>query len=220
MRNTNQTLLPKKSLTYKTYRMKSKFGFISILLVLLAIFPTNAQIAVKTNLLYDATLTPNIGAEIGVGPRSTVSLVYGLNPWTFDSNSGKRKSMHWVLMPEYRWWLCSKFDGHFFGVHAMGGQFNMSNLNIPFPGAFFGGDNIAKGLRDKRYQGWYIGGGVTYGYQWILNKHWNLEAEIGAGYNYINYKKFNCTECGGKIGEGHTNYVGLTKLGLSFIYLF
>lgn len=200
--------------------MRLSFPIISIFLLLCSALPAAGQVAVKTNLLYDAATTPNLGAEIGIGSRSTFSLVYGLNPWTFNSGSNQRKSRHWVLMPEYRYWLCSKFDGHFFGIHAMGGQFSMANLNIPFPGAFFSGDNITKGLRDNRYQGWYAGAGVTYGYQWVLSRHWNIEAEVGAGYNYVNYKKFKCAECGAKVGEGHTNYVGITKLGLSFIYLF
>lgn len=180
----------------------------------------SAQLAVKTNVLYDATLTPNIGIEVGVGPRSTFSVVYGLHPWSFKSDETIRKAKHWVLMPEYRWWLCSKFDGHFLGVHAMGGQFNASHVNLPIPGVFFGGENIAKGVRDKRYEAYYAGGGFTYGYQWVLSKNWNFEAEIGIGYNYVHYKKFDCDECGRKIGEGNTNYVGITKLGLSFIYLF
>lgn len=188
--------------------------------LLSASVPASAQVAVKNNLLYDATTTPNLGVEIGVGQRSTFSLVYGLNLWKFHSDSGDRKIRHWVVMPEYRWWLCSKFDGHFIGVHAMGGQFNAANMNLPFPGAFFGGENIGKGLRDHRHQGWYAGAGVTYGYQWILSKHWNIEAEIGAGYDYVKYDKFMCNNCGRKVGEGHTNYIGLTKLGLSFIYLF
>lgn len=200
--------------------MKLKKYILLSFLMILPLAAKSQEFALKSNILYDATTTPNIGAELGVGPRSTVSLVYGLNPWSFNSDSGKRKTKHWVLMPEYRYWFCSKYSGHFVGIHAMGGQFNASNLNIPFPGAFFGGDNITKGLRDKRYQGWYAGAGVTYGYQWILSRHWNFEAEVGAGYNYVNYKKFNCSDCGGKVGEGKTNYLGITKLGLSFIYLF
>lgn len=202
-------------------RCSYPFYLLTLLTLLLAsALPAKSQVAIKSNLLYDALTTPNLGAEIGVGSRSTVNLVYGLNPWSFSSDSGKRRTRHWVVMPEYRWWTCSKFDGHFFGVHAMGGQFNGSNVNIPFPGAFFGGDNLGKGLRDKRYQGWYAGAGVTYGYQWVISKHWNFEAEIGAGYNYAKFKKFNCSECGAKVGDGHTNYVGLTKLGLSFLYIF
>lgn len=193
------------------------------LVFLTALFITQggrAQLAVKTNLLYDATTTPNLGAELGVGSRSTLSLVYGLNPWSFSGDNGKRMVKHWVLMPEYRWWLCSKFDGHFFGVHLMGGQFNASNVHLPIPGAFFGGENLTKGVRDSRYEGWYAGGGITYGYQWILSKHWNIEAEIGAGYDYVHYKKFKCDGCGGKEKEGRTNYLGVTKAGVSLIYLF
>ena len=91
-----------------------------------------AQVAVKTNLLYDATTSPNLGVEVGVAPKSTVQLVYGLNPWEFSSDRhGDRQAKHWVLMPEYRWWTCSRFNGHFVGVHALGGQFNAANVDIP-----------------------------------------------------------------------------------------
>lgn len=196
------------------------------LLILSIIFPFALQglaqeIAVKTNLAYDAMTTPNIGVEIGLPGRSTVNLVYGLNPWRFGSSeNGKRMAKHWVLQPEYRWWHCSKFNGSFVGVHALGGQFNAANINIPVPGAFFKGENLRKGVKDSRYEGHFLGAGVTYGYQWILNRHWNFEAEIGAGYIHAWYDKFNCDECGRKIGSGGTNYVGVTKLGLSILYIF
>lgn len=178
------------------------------------------QVSVKTNLLYDATTTPNLGLEVGVGAKSTVNLVYGLNAWTFDSSKGERKAKHWVVMPEYRWWTCSKFNGHFFGVHAMGGQFNAANISLPIPGFFFSGDNLASGVKDSRYQGYFAGAGFTYGYQWILSRHWNLEAEIGVGYNHVWYDKYRCGDCGGKLNSGHSNYAGITKLGLSIMYIF
>ena len=196
-------------------------GILLTFLVALCALQGTGQVAVKTNLLYDATTTPNLGMEIGVGRKNTIQLVYGLNPWTFNSEShGKRKAKHWLLMPEYRWWTCSKFNGHFLGVHLMGGQYNAANLDFPLPGAFFSGENLVKGVKDQRYQGWYAGAGFTYGYQWILSKHWNIEAEIGVGYNHVWYDRFNCDECGTKTGNGNTNYAGLTKLGLSFLYIF
>ncbi len=193
----------------------------ALLLCLCATYTQAQTVAVKTNLLTDMTLTPNIGAEASLGMRSSVNLVYGINPWSFDSDThGKRKAKFWVLMPEYRWWPCTVFNGHFFGVHAMGGQFNASNVSIPLPGGFFGGDNIRSGARHSRYQGGFAGAGLTYGYQWTLSRHWNLEAEIGVGYNYVWYDKYGCGECEGKIKSGHTNYAGITKLGLSFLYIF
>lgn len=57
--------------------------------------------SIKNNLLYDATLTPNIGAEIIVGQRSTFQLFYGLNPW--NGYHGQKRLQHWSLMPEYRY---------------------------------------------------------------------------------------------------------------------
>ena len=184
--------------------------------------PLAAQpVAIKTNLIGDAITSPNLGVEVGVGKKNTLQLFYTLNPWTFDSDShGQRKAKYWNVMPEFRWWTCSKFNGQFFGVHLNGGQFNASNVALPIPGAFFKGDNLTKEVKSHRYQGGYAGGGFTYGWQWILGRHWNLEAEIGVGYNYIWYDKYPCYECGAKIASGHTNYVGVTKLGLSLLYIF
>lgn len=182
------------------------------LLVLFVSFllPAGAQrVALKTNLLYDATATPNLGLELGVGRKSTVQMFYGLNPWKFSETKQMR---HWMLMPEYRWWTCQKFNGHFFGVHAMGGQFNAQGIKLPF--------GLLSGLKDHRYEGWFAGGGLTYGYQWILSRHWNFEASVGVGYDYIKYKKFECGTCGPQSADKHTHYFGPTKAVLSLVYLF
>ena len=55
-------------------------------------------VSMKNNLLYDATLTPNIGIEAAVGNRSSLQLFYGLNPW--NGYHGMKKLQHWSLMPE------------------------------------------------------------------------------------------------------------------------
>lgn len=44
------------------------------------------KLAVKTNLLYDATTTPNIGAELQTGRHTSLQVVYGLNPWKSVGN--------------------------------------------------------------------------------------------------------------------------------------
>lgn len=105
---------------------------------------------------------------------------------------------------------CRTFGGSFFGIHALGGQYNIRNVDLPFK-------TLPKQGKDGRhYEGWYIGGGVTYGYQWLLSKHWNLEAEIGVGYAYSPYKLYGtCKRC---LNKGHRNYVGPTKVGISLVY--
>lgn len=188
---------------------------------LLMSFCANAQVALKTNVLYDATTTPNLGIEVGVGGKSTINLVYGINPWKFKSESkGDRFAKHWVLMPEYRWWPCTRFNGHFIGVHAMAGEINAANVDLPLPGGFVSGINLRKEVRDARFQGLFAGVGVTYGYQWSLSRHWNIEAEIGAGYAHMWYDKYPCGKCGARMSKGGANYLGVTKLGLSLMYIF
>lgn len=195
--------------------------YLAIILLIAGALCANAQLAVKTNLLYDATTTPNLGAELRVGRQSTVNLVYGYNAWSFDSKlHGERKAKHWLVMPEWRHWLCVPYSGHFVGVHAFGGEMNAANVSLPIPGAFFGGDNITRQVRDHRYQGGFAGIGATYGYQWALSRHWNIEAEIGVGYGHVWYDRYTCGECGIKERAGQTNYAGITKLGLSIMYLF
>lgn len=191
--------------------VRNKKWWVSLLFALAAL-PLSVsaqQVAVKTNLLYDATTTPNIGLEVGAGRKNTVQLFYGFNPWKFSAD---KQARHWVLMPEYRRWLCQRFNGHFFGVHALGGEFNVSGIDLPF--------GILPELKDHRYEGWYAGGGVSYGYQWILSRHWNFEASIGVGYSYIKYKKFECGTCGALAKDSHTHYFGPTKAALSLIYAF
>lgn len=115
----------------------------------------NAQhAAVKTNLLYDATLTPNLGVELGLGRKSTMQVLYSLNLWKHPLNNDKMWK-HWQLLGEYRWWPCSKFNGHFIGVHAMGGEFDMQKVRFKLP--FY---NWPSDLRDKRYEGWNAGGAL------------------------------------------------------------
>ncbi|MCR4582616.1 MAG: DUF3575 domain-containing protein [Prevotella sp.] len=170
------------------------------------------QVALKTNLLYDAATTPNLGMEVGVGKKHSVQVFYGLNPWKFGSGDDQKYLKHWVINPEWRHWFCHRFNGSFVGIHALGGQFDALKIKTPF--------GWWKELEDHRFEGWFIGGGISYGYQWVMSKHWNFEAAIGVGAAYIKYDKFGCGTCGKKLGDGDKIYIGPTKLALSLMYLF
>jgi hypothetical protein len=74
----------------------------------------------------------------------TLEILGNYNPWTLGhkwvgiegnpllTEQREKKFKHWMIQPEVRWWLCEKFNGHFFGVHIHGGQFNVGALNLPF----------------------------------------------------------------------------------------
>lgn len=159
--------------------------------------------AVKTNALYWATTTPNLGFEVALSPKTTLDVSGNYNPWTFSDN---RKLKHWLVQPEVRYWLCDRFNGHFFGIHAHYAEFNVGGIKM-------------LGLKNRRYQGNLYGGGLSYGYHWILRKHWSMEAVIGVGYAHIEYDRYKCGKCGSKIKSGHKDYVGVTKVGINLIYV-
>lgn len=169
---------------------------------------TYPVLTVKSNLLYDATTTINIGAEFGLGKKTTLELPFNLNPWTFSDN---KKFKHWMLQPELRFWNCEVFNGFFWGIHAHGGQFNVGGIKLPL--------GVFHTLEDHRYEGYFYGAGLGVGYQWVLGNRWNLELGIGAGYTRFEYDKYKCKHCGEKLKEGGRNYIGPDRVALSLIYI-
>ena len=215
--------------------MKLRHWLIFILLLVSGSMGLKAQEAgIKTNLLGWATTNANIGVEVGVAHRSTISITGSLNPWDFSKDRHLRS---WTAMPEYRYWFCEKFSGHFLGIHALGGQYNAKNVNFPLkplivastvtPGADpadpasseKGWPDLAGDLNHGRHaEGWMVGGGITYGYQWMLGRHWNLEASIGVGYPYSEMKLYG--RCDRVIDRRKLHYVGPTHATVAFMYVF
>lgn len=166
----------------------------------------NAQdVAVKTNLLYDATATINAGVEFGLSPKWTLDLSGNYNAWPIND----RKWKHWLVQPEARYWFCDRFQGHFLGVHLHALGYNVGYIDF------------IKALENRRYQGYAYGGGIGYGYAWAISRALNLEFEIGVGYAYTEYDKYECDGCGQKLEEDvPKHYVGPTKAAINLVYVF
>ena len=82
--------------------MKNFTAFIVCLLAL-SIFPGGGQnVALKTNIIYDATTTVNAGVEFSFAPKWTMDISANYNGWDFSDN---RKWKHWLVQPEIRWWF-------------------------------------------------------------------------------------------------------------------
>ena len=171
------------------------------------------KLAVKTNLLYDATGTVNFGVEMAIAPRWTLDMPSNINDWKMYNG---RQWKHYLTQPEVRYWFCNRFAGHFLGIHAHYGRYNIGNIdnNIKFLGTNFGA------LKDNRFDGWLLGAGIGYGYAFVLNSHWNLELELGIGYAYLEYDKYNWKSNEKLEHLAHHNYFGITKLNVGISYLF
>ena len=197
--------------------MKVKKVLMAVVALVVSQSAVHAQhLAIKTNLLYDALLSPTIGIEVGLAPKWSFDASGTINFWTID----EKRWRQWMVQPEARYWFCQRNAGSFVGFHAIGGQYNFGNLSFLGKGTNFLGTDFGQ-LKDHRLQGWMVGAGVAYGYSWMLDERWNLEAEIGAGWIYTQYDRFACGGCGAKDQPNKThNYVGPTKAALNLIYNF
>ncbi len=161
------------------------------------------QTALKSNILYLGTTTPNAGVELGLGNHFTLEVWGAYNAWKFPN---KMKLNLYLAQPEFRFWPCQKFEGHFFGAHAHYGHFNIGQ--IPF----------ISGLKDYVLRGDLYGAGLSYGYHWALGERWGMEASIGVGYAHMAYTKFHCDECAEPVGYFTREYFGPTRAAFSIIY--
>lgn len=188
-----------------------KKAFTLLFFTALAATAVHAQrVVLKHNVLLDVVHSPNLSLELGLTPKQTLDIQVGFNPFTYNSTDNS-KFRHITVQPEWRYWTCERFNGLFFGIHAHAGRFNVSNMK--FPGGIF------HTLEKHRYEGWFVGAGVGLGYQLVLNRRWSLEAEVGAGYAYLDYDKYRCNTCGNLEASKTKDYFGLTKAGLSVVYV-
>ena len=148
--------------------------------------------ALKTNLVSDALLSPNLAVEVGLAPKWTLNVAGQFNLWSVDGH----KWRHWLAQPEARYWFCRRFQGHFLGLHAIGGEFNAGNVDLPVK---FLGSDFHK-LKDRRYEGWGVGAGI--------------------GWIHARFDEYPCAVCGTKLGSGHHNYFGPTKVAVNLEYVF
>ena len=116
-----------------------------------------------------------------------------------------------------RYWLWEAFNGHFFGLSGEYGQYNVGGMRAtPFGLMFSDTDR-------KRYEGSFVGAGLSYGFSWMLSPRWSIEAEGAFGYRYVTYRSYDCVTCGRPTIEGdpkeHKSYFGPTRLAVSVIFM-
>ena len=134
-------------------------------LMMLAPLASNAQhLGVGTNVLGWAAASPNLGLDIGLSKHLGLVIDAGINPFQF----GTKQANFVAVQPELRFYPRYRFAGHYIGLEGHYAHYHDFGLN------------------KYAYRGNLYGGGLTYGYSWMLSKSWNLEGFVGIGYTYLN----------------------------------
>ncbi|MBO4434979.1 MAG: DUF3575 domain-containing protein [Bacteroidales bacterium] len=190
-----------------------KFILLLTLLLPLGLSAQNTW-AVKTNVLHDvSTLSLNVAGEYAFKPQWSAELSASTNLW---GSWGGSRLEHVLLQPEVKYWFCEKFSGWFVDAHAIGGFANV--------GKFWDLSKIGPRCPDLRnYElrdALMLGLGVGGGYDFILNRHWNLELEGGLGYMFITGDEYDGATPELLLKGSKFDYFGPTKLAVSIVYLF
>ncbi len=157
------------------------------------------RVALKTNVIDWATLSPNLALEVRLDRRFTLDLSMTANPITRDIAG--MKLTHFRFQPELRYWFSRPMAQHFMGFDLLGGFYNMK-----FNGNYYEGDIWAVGM--------------SYGYALVLNKHWNMEATIGLGYGHLRACKYDKFSNRPQYPNFNRWITVPARLGLSFSYVF
>lgn len=169
---------------------------------------------IRTNMLYDALLLPNIGVEFYLGKNLTL----GAN-WMYGWWSKNISHFYWRAYGAEifgRWWFGRKahqkpLTGLHLGVY---GQYYMYDFELGGKGEMGGKpeDNLwAQGL---------YGAGVEFGYSLPVSKRLNIDFSLGIGYSGGTYHKYIPIDTH-YVWQGtyHRNYIGPTKLEIALVWL-
>lgn len=158
-----------------------------------------SKVWLKTNIPYWALVVANLGVEVRLSDHWSLDIPVMYSPYTIAPTYRFRI---FAVQPSARYWLKPDMTGHFFGIHATGGMFNIS---------------VNDTQRFQDINGAW-GGGIDYGYALKFSKHWGMEFNIGIGYLWSRYETFYNIENGVSYNEATLNYFGITRLGISLIY--
>lgn len=183
--------------------------------------------AMKTNLLFDAVLAPNIELEVPFGRDKRWSMMAEVwcPWWRFDHNPAGEVNPYYrsdqrptktayellTVGVEARYWFaprCAKsrpaLTGAFVGLYGAGGKYDL-------------------GRKGEGDQGEFTSLGLSVGYSWPIARHWNLELSAAAGYvggPKVHYQnEFDDARLIYRRHSDHWYYIGPTKAKVSLVWV-
>ena len=155
-------------------------------------------ISVKTNVLMDALFVPNLDLSITTGKSTAISAsVFGSKKVL-----GNKVDM-WGVKPEFRYWISRRtHTGYFVGLSVTGVSYDIN-------------------WKREVYQGDALGGGLIFGYDIYLAKHFTLDLHGGFGAFYYRQQAFYE---GDRLLKEDFREHGIATipydLGISLVYIF
>ncbi len=165
-----------------------------------------SYLAVKTNMLYDAALVPNVGLEFYLGKNISVAGNWMYAWWHSDKIAWYWRTYGGDLA--LRYWFGKEADkkplqGHHVGLY---GQIVTYDFQV--------------GARGYLADRWTYGGGIEYGYSLPISRRLNIDFTVGAGYLQGETKEYLPID-GHHVWQvtKYRHWVGPTKAEISLVWL-
>lgn len=142
-------------------------------------------VALRTNLLYDAFIVPNIGMEVWLPMNFTIGADWFGNWIRADKLNFSWQGYGGYLTLRYYFGKAAaqyRFTGHHVGIYGSGLSYDIE----------LGG----KGYQAPKFG---FGGGIEYGYSLPISESWRMDFNIGVGYQGGEYKEYEPA----RDGTGH-----------------
>lgn len=133
-------------------------------------------VGVKTNLLYDAAVVPNLSVEVYLRKGWSVAA-----NWMYTWIKNDHKHRYWRIYggeAECNRWLGKRRGGSQLSGHHLGVYGQLVTYDVEWGTRGYLGDK------------WTYGGGLTYGYSLPLRKRLNLDFALAVGYLGGTYKEY------------------------------
>ena len=173
-----------------------------------------AYFAIKTNMLYDALLVPNVGVEFSLGKRWSVAA-----DWMYGWWSRNKSHRYWRVYGgglTVRKYFGAKaaekpLQGHHIGINAQ-----MLTYDIEFGGKGYMGGKPGGTLWDR--MNYTIG--AEYGYSMPVARRLNIDFSLAAGYMGGRYYEYTPLD-GHYVWQATKNrkWIGPTKVEVSLVWL-
>ena len=165
------------------------------------------NVQMRTNLLHDAIICPNIGFELQVGKGFAFDFDYGEAWW----NSFSRNKFYSVIyfqgeVRKYigKWSGKTPYRGHHIGVYMQMAAYDLEN----------GGRGYIAPELDNT-----IGAGISYGYSFRLSDRLSLDCTLGIGYMNSEYETYlPVGDMYVSTGNNSRTWVGPTKIEASLVW--
>lgn len=163
-------------------------------------------LALKTNLLFDAAMIPNMEVEVPLGRRWSVNGEYMFPWWLLKDDKYCLQILAGGL--EGRYWLGNRkkrpvLTGHFLGFYAGGGKYDLQWERDGYQGEFF------------------IASGLSYGYAHRIARNLRLEYSVGIGLLRTGYRHYHARDNYQVLlwqNDGNYTWLGPTKIKISLVW--